>query len=1103
MRNTFHKCFYRLAVLALFSAAPFSVEKLQAQSAVMIRDINQSPRAAVPQGSCTAGTTKFIFLDDGIRGNELWVGDGIAGTTRLLKEINPGPGDGVASTACIVVNNVVYFVGKDAAAGRELWRSDGSAEGTYRVKDIEPGAGDSDPGYFTALGSNILFAARTTLQGNELWRSDGTDEGTTLVTDLVSGSGGSFPSELTLLANEKIAFAATAGTGRELHITDGTASGTSLLLDINPGAGNSNPAQFALLDGVLLFAATSAAEGRELWKSDGTPAGTVLVKDVRPGAGSGIDGIFDATLDGKLMFTGNTVGESFEPWITDGTTAGTMLLKDINPGGAGKSSFPSSVIRFGNRLFFTASNDASGYELWSTDGTTSGTVQQSEIGPGALSGLSSFMSMSLSPDGSKLIFTGSETDAGNQLYATEGTAFVQTKLLDIAPGTTAHYLFQAVRTEQYGLPVSAPEPVDSLPPTSTFVTDGTLGGTDLHPGTLVGFNSNATPILLGQIGGSYIFAADDGTHGVELWKTDGSASGTTRITDINSGFGWSVQPQYGAAVLNDKLLFVANTAASGAELWATNGSSDGTVLVKDIEAGSGSAFAAGNSTQRTFFLLSALSGGRVIFPARTTATGVELWITDGSTSGTQLLKDILPGAQSSVDTSLSGVVTNSKAALAFAANDGANGTELWITNGTTGGTVMLADINPGASSSNPGNFAAVPAGALGVVFSATTAAHGNEYWFYNGATTTEVLDIVPGANSSSPRDFEFVTFPAVKVFFSASTVAAGRELWISDGSGGGTSMVKDILSGVEDGWPSGMTAVNSRKVIFSACSKPSLEDCEPWVSDGTALGTQLLKDIRDSSATESSAPSAFAPLGTSEVVYFLAFENNVDYKVKVYRTDMTTSGTTALDGAGSGTFGPQILDPFFHQFQPAGSDPTVLFPFMSESQGFELYKVATDECPSDSNKSSPGLCGCGAADADGDGDGALDCLEGCPSDPLKSAPGICGCGAADLDTNGNGVMDCLDAQIPGVTPPKALIRRKGKRFEVTLTPRTGASFLVETRVIKIKGKKKPFKGITPSGATFNLKRPKPGFVLQVRYRYQINGDAALVSAYSAIAAKKG
>jgi hypothetical protein len=67
-----------------------------------------------------------------------------------------------------------------------------------------------------------------------------------------------------------------------------------------------------------------------------------------------------------------------------------------------------------------------------------------------------------------------------------------------------------------------------------------------------------------------------------------------------------------------------------------------------------------------------------------------------------------------------------------------------------------------------------------------------------------------------------------------------------------------------------------------------------------------------------------------------------------------------------------------------------------------------DNCPSDPDKTEPGICGCGVSDADSDGDGTLDCHDACLFDPDKTEPGICGCGVSDDDSDGDGTADCND-----------------------------------------------------------------------------------------------
>lgn len=66
-----------------------------------------------------------------------------------------------------------------------------------------------------------------------------------------------------------------------------------------------------------------------------------------------------------------------------------------------------------------------------------------------------------------------------------------------------------------------------------------------------------------------------------------------------------------------------------------------------------------------------------------------------------------------------------------------------------------------------------------------------------------------------------------------------------------------------------------------------------------------------------------------------------------------------------------------------------------------------DCCPTDPNKTEPGVCGCGVADTDTDSDSTPNCLDGCPSDPNKVASGECGCGFADAVDGCLGLRDAL------------------------------------------------------------------------------------------------
>ena len=88
-------------------------------------------------------------------------------------------------------------------------------------------------------------------------------------------------------------------------------------------------------------------------------------------------------------------------------------------------------------------------------------------------------------------------------------------------------------------------------------------------------------------------------------------------------------------------------------------------------------------------------GGVFVFVAYHTASGRELWVTDGTNKGTKLLKDIRKGSLSSHP----GVFVTLAGKVYFLADDGIHGQELWVTDGTVAGTKLVADVYPGATSS--------------------------------------------------------------------------------------------------------------------------------------------------------------------------------------------------------------------------------------------------------------------------------------------------------------------------------------------------------------------------------------------------------------------
>ncbi len=154
--------------------------------------------------ACSSGVSqevepaRLLFgADDGVRGMELWISNGTASGTTLVKDINPGPvGSGPGEMAVLKKQSI--FSAYDRKRGRELWVTDGTAEGTTLVKDIRPGNNDSFPTSLTVVDGLVFFRANDGTNGLELWVTDGTVDGTRMVKD-INPEGDAIPTDLTVL----------------------------------------------------------------------------------------------------------------------------------------------------------------------------------------------------------------------------------------------------------------------------------------------------------------------------------------------------------------------------------------------------------------------------------------------------------------------------------------------------------------------------------------------------------------------------------------------------------------------------------------------------------------------------------------------------------------------------------------------------------------------------------------------------------------------------------------------------------------------------------------------------------------------------------------
>jgi len=453
----------------------------------------------------------------------------------------------------------------------------GPADTAAMVKDIDE-AGNGDPSEMVSMGGVVYFAARIGMD-YRLWRSDGTADGTYPVTPTYAVA----VTDVTKVGDKIFYRAADAFSGNnhglELGVTDGNPANTKLI-DVRPGLESSSPADITNVGGVAYFQAYDATNGSELWKSNGTELGTTLVKNINVPGNASPDHITD--VGGEAYFSADDGTHGYELWKSNGTDAGTTMVGDLNTdtGVNGGSSYPELITDVGGTAFFAAQTPSTGWELFSTDGSTIHTM-------------------------------------------------------DINPGT-------------------APS----------------------NPQKIVALN------------GSAITIADDGTHGIEPFKSDGQTA--TLIKDVNPTGGDDSLPQFTTSEM-------------------------------------------------------AAVGDEVFFNADDGTDGLELWRTNGTAAGTQLVKDIHPSGDSS-PTSLTAV----DGYLYMSADDGTNGTEPWVSDGTAAGTRMVANVNPTGNGS-PGYFAPGPAGS--VFFSAADSSHGNELFLGTDTVApTTVITSGPAEGSSVEAD---------------------------------------------------------------------------------------------------------------------------------------------------------------------------------------------------------------------------------------------------------------------------------------------------------------------------------------------------------------
>lgn len=345
------------------------------------------------------------------------------------------------------------------------------------------------------------------------------------------------------------------------------------------------------------------------------------------------------------------------------------------------------------------------------------------------------------------------------------------------------------------------------------------------------------PGSLVEFRGRLYFAAnfDDGRR--ELWRSDGTPVGTVPVKT----FPPLPVPDFFTGVmeltpLGSKLFFVVTDEEYGRELWVSDGTTGGTHLVKDIAPGPADA-----SPSDLTVVGDTLLFFRYIPEAPPRPAHTELWRSDGTAEGTVRVRDL--GPESSLFT-MRALVGDT---LFFVLSDRDHGAELWKTDGTKAGTGLVEDIRPGTDSSYPFQLTAV---GPYLFFTVAAATNGSELWRSDGTPrgTVRVETLDPDRVGYNPQ----LLGPIGSNLYLTLSDPFDRRLRLYrlrvDAMGEVSRRLVSILPNPYADQPDAdpfitTFTVAGRKLFFAmaiSTSGPAPRDVQLWVTDGTNFGTRLL-----------------------------------------------------------------------------------------------------------------------------------------------------------------------------------------------------------------------------------------------------------------------
>ena len=527
---------------------------------VIVKDIITSGGSSNPGLLTAVEGTLFFTANNGQNGYEVWKTDGTTTGTVMVKDVRSGSSSTPGSLTA--VNGSLFFVANDGS-GKELWKSDGTTAGTFRVKDIFPGSKHSGIENMTAVNNTLFFTASDGVYGHELWKSDGTEAGTVMVKDMTPGGAGSHGENTFAYRmggftdiNGVLYYVAYAKDIFYMWRSDGTAEGT-IPFAIAEGPGISDPLpQFTYMDGSIYYFNNVGPDNYALQRMDmdgSNPESLVsfMFVDYYNPYYPGI-----VAVGNSLYVTGRPASggqKGFTIIKSDGTPEGTEEFIDVDKRTI--SSDPDDFVTFNGKVYFSTNIEEYPYSenetsaVWETDGSEKGTRQKLWMTDPTIIAARDLLYLS-------------ENAYNNDLWKIDKSG-VRTQLKVFARGTS---IAKAVAVGNMLYFYTEGEEI--------WRSDGTAEGTFplMSASGINSFTATETGVMF-QLGSR--------NRDEELWKSEGTPTTTVKIATIRSG-GGVPSKYYPTAVMDNILYFVANDGIHGNELWRSDGTASGTYMALDV-----------------------------------------------------------------------------------------------------------------------------------------------------------------------------------------------------------------------------------------------------------------------------------------------------------------------------------------------------------------------------------------------------------------------------------------------------------------------------------------------------------------------------------------